>query len=55
MLVLSRLVNEEIYIGDDVVIKIVRSGFGTGVVRIGITAPIDVKVLRSEFVTREPK
>ena len=50
MLVLSRQVNESIHIGHDIVITIVRvSG---GVVRVGITAPAAVNVLRSEFVTK---
>ena len=49
MLVLSRRVNESIHIGDDVVVTIVR--FKDGGVRIGITAPPEITVMRSELVT----
>lgn len=46
MLVLSRKVNEKIKISEDIEITIVSvSG---DVVRIGIEAPKDVKILRSE-------
>ena len=46
MLVLARKVNEKILIGDDIEITIVSvSGEN---VRIGINAPKDVKILRSE-------
>lgn len=50
MLVLSRQVNESIHIGHDIVITIVR--VQGGVVRVGITAPVLVTVLRSEFVKK---
>lgn len=47
MLVLSRKVSEKIYIGDDVVITIVRI---TGhQVRIGISAPREMNVVREEI------
>lgn len=48
MLVLSRKVHEKLLIGDDVVITVVDCGNGR--VRLGIEAPIDVKVLRAELV-----
>ena len=47
MLVLTRKLNEEIKIGDDITLKIVR--IKGGVVRVGIDAPMDFKVLRGEL------
>lgn len=47
MLILSRKVEEEIKIGDAITIKIL--GIHEGQVRIGIEAPKDVKVYRSEI------
>jgi carbon storage regulator CsrA len=46
MLVLTRKVNEEIRIGKDITVKVLSTG---GQVRIGIVAPQEVKVLRSEL------
>lgn len=51
MLVLTRRLDESILIGDDIEIKIVQVR-GTGpqaVVRLGITAPRSVTVLRKEI------
>ena len=48
MLVLTRKSEESIRIGDDVVIKVIRTGKGT--VKLGISAPSDVRVLRGELV-----
>ena len=48
MLVLTRKSAESIRIGDDVVIKVIRTGKGT--VKLGIDAPSDVRVLRGELV-----
>ena len=46
-LVLSRKVNQEILIGDNISIKVIkRKG---RVVRFGISAPIDVRILRHEL------
>lgn len=47
-LVLSRYEGEKIYIGDDIVIDI--SEIRPAQVRIGITAPADVLILREELV-----
>ena len=47
MLILSRKVEEEIKIGDSITIKIL--GIHEGQVRIGIDAPKDLKVFRSEI------
>ena len=48
MLVLTRKSEESIRIGDDVVIKVIRTGKGT--VKLGIEAPGDVRILRGELV-----
>ncbi|MDD6827581.1 MAG: carbon storage regulator CsrA [Oscillospiraceae bacterium] len=47
MLILSRKVGETLYINDDIEIKIVEVSGDK--VRLGIEAPKDVKVLRSEL------
>jgi len=47
MLVLTRKQSEMIRIGDDVVIKVIRTGKST--VKIGIEAPAHVRVLRAEL------
>ena len=47
MLVLSRKANEQILIGDDIKITLVRIRGGS--VRIGIDAPREVRVVRSEL------
>lgn len=47
MLILSRKIEEEIKIGDSITIKIL--GIHEGQVRIGIDAPKDLKVYRSEI------
>jgi carbon storage regulator len=51
MLVLSRKIMESIKVGD-VTFTIVRIGKGT--VRIGIDAPREVKIVRTEIIQREP-
>ncbi|MDR2754184.1 MAG: carbon storage regulator [Planctomycetaceae bacterium] len=53
MLVLTRKEGEKICIGDDVVITIVRTGGDR--VRLGIEAPSDQVVLRSELKAKEPQ
>ena len=47
MLILTRKESERIYLGDDIVLTIVR--VGTDKVRIGVEAPSDVRVLRLEL------
>ena len=47
MLILSRKVEEEIKIGDSITIKVL--GIHEGQVRIGIDAPKDIKVYRTEI------
>jgi carbon storage regulator len=46
MLVLSRKENERLFIGDDIVITIVR--VVGGAVKVGIEAPDDVQIQREE-------
>ncbi|WP_240928217.1 carbon storage regulator [Thalassoroseus pseudoceratinae] len=47
MLVLTRKTSEMIQVGDDIVIKVIRTGKST--VKIGIEAPSNVRVLRAEL------
>ena len=47
MLVLSRKKSEMIRIGENIVIKVIRTGHGT--VKLGIDAPADVRILRGEL------
>ena len=51
MLVLTRKPAETIRIGEDIVIKVIKTGKGT--VKIGIEAPSDVRVMRGELVEDE--
>ena len=51
MLVLSRKEKERLFIGDNIVITIVR--VTGGAVRVGIEAPNDVQVQREEVRCRE--
>lgn len=48
MLVLSRKIGEQLLIGDSIVVTVVR--IGPHDVRIGIEAPADVEIVRSELV-----
>jgi carbon storage regulator len=50
MLVLSRRVGERVLIGDDIVIEVVESNPGR--LKLGITAPPEVMVLREELTER---
>ncbi len=47
MLVLSRKVNDEIKIGDNITLKVVRVQGGS--VRIGIEAPNNIQITRGEI------
>lgn len=49
MLVLTRKRSEMIRIGDQIVVKVIRTGKST--VKIGVEAPADVRVLRAELCT----
>lgn len=51
MLVLSRRMNEDIFIGPDIRIRIVR--IDVEEVRLGIDAPRDQKILRGELKDRD--
>ncbi len=52
MLVLSRKREEKLQIGDDIVVTILKVKGNS--VQIGIEAPRNVRVLRSELATRAP-
>lgn len=47
MLVLSRKLEERILVGDDIVVTVVR--IGPNSVRIGITAPKTMRIIREEL------
>ncbi len=47
MLILTRKCSEVIQIGDDILIKVIRTGRST--VKLGIDAPDNVRVLRGEL------
>lgn len=51
MLVLTRKRSEMIRIGDDIVIKVIKTGRTT--VKIGIDAPENVRVLRAELCSED--
>lgn len=51
MLVLTRKRSETIQIGDDIVVKVLKTGKRT--VKIGIEAPKHVRVLRAELCEEE--
>lgn len=53
MLVLTRKCSEMIRIGDEIVIKVVKTGKST--VKIGIEAPDHVRVLRAELCDETPR
>lgn len=53
MLILTRKPAETIHIGNDIVIKVIRTGNGN--VKIGVEAPQDVRVMRGELLhNRKP-
>lgn len=52
MLILSRRESERVYLGDDIVLTIVRVSGDK--VRIGVEAPSNVKILRNELENASP-
>ena len=53
MLVLSRKINQRIYIGDDITITVCE--VDRGKVRIGIEAPRGMPIFREELLTAEQR
>ncbi len=53
MLVLSRKLNQSIRIGDNISVSVVR--IKGNVIQLGIEAPKDVHVVRSELIERDAK
>lgn len=51
MLILTRKRSEMIQIGDDILIKVIRTGKST--VKLGIEAPNNVRVLRGELAEND--
>ncbi|QDT90673.1 carbon storage regulator [Gimesia algae] len=51
MLVLTRKLAEGIRIGDDILVKVIRTGKGS--IKIGIDAPGDLRVIRAELLEEE--
>lgn len=51
MLVLSRKIDQQIMIGDDITLTIVR--IDQNRVRVGISAPRDVRILRGELTAKD--
>lgn len=48
MLVLARKIDESIVLGDDITIKVIS--IEKGVVKLGIDAPKDISIIRSELL-----
>ena len=48
MLVLARKLDESIVIGDDIVVKVIS--IDKGIVKLGIDAPNNISILRSELL-----
>jgi carbon storage regulator len=53
MLVISRKPGEEVVIGSNIIVEVLTTEWGR--VRLGITAPRDVKVFRRELLERQPQ
>jgi carbon storage regulator CsrA len=51
MLILSRKVGEQILVGKDIMLTVVKTS--TGAVRIGITAPPEVTITRGELIQKK--
>ena len=52
MLVLSRKLNQEIRIGENIVVRVI--GIKGNQVRLGIVAPVEVPVMREELLANVP-
>lgn len=54
MLALRRSIDEEIYIGENILVKVLRVD-PDGAIVLGIEAPKSVNIVRGELLTREQK
>lgn len=54
MLVLSRRQGECIMIGEDIEIKVLQYNFRYNQIKIGITAPKSINIVRSELIGKPP-
>jgi len=50
MLVLTRKSGETILVGENITITVIRTGHS---VKIGVEAPVEVKILRGELTSKE--
>ena len=48
MLILTRRIGETLFLGDDITVKVV--GINGNQIRLGIEAPLGVRVMRSELL-----
>jgi carbon storage regulator len=55
MLVITRKLNERIYIADNITITVVDIRERSGQVKIGIDAPKEIAILRDDIINLEPK
>ena len=53
MLVLTRLTDERVFIGDDIIVKVL--GVSGGIVRLGFEAPKSVAIVREDARERSAK
>ncbi len=53
MLILSRTLNQELKIGDDITVTVVE--IRGNYVKLGIDAPEDVQIVRGDAINKEPR
>lgn len=52
-LCITRRAGQKIMVGDDIEIVVTQSGYRTGVVKLAIQAPRQVKIVREELLAKE--